>query len=140
MEKEIDLPEGIKKSDLKYPADYKNYARIDMGKGYEESSFELWLTQGFGWVLPTLQIGGSGRAFGTRRTYGITLKDKKLVSVGRGPHVLKTITVHLTKDNLERVKPYIELYTKGMQEAGSYRDSLSSRRANSRMRRSYIGY
>jgi len=130
------LPKGISKSDLKYPA-YKESARVDVGDGYERSSFEIWFTQGFGWVIPTLQIGGARGSYNTRRSYGVTVEDGKLVSVGRGPHVLETHTVYLTKNNLSRVKPYTELYSKGMVQAGTYRDNLSTRRANSRRRWSF---
>jgi hypothetical protein len=87
------------------------------------------------WVLTTLPIGKAPRGSGQPdRTYGVTL-DGQLCRVGRGPHVLATVTVHLRKDSLPRLQKYVDLWKKGMANAGGTRDRISSRRAQGKQER-----
>lgn len=90
-----------------------------------------------GWVLTTLHISKAGkRSPGTPdRTYGIGLKDGKVYTVGRGPHVTQVVEVYLRRDNYERLTKYVELWKKGMADAGGIRDRISSRRAQGQQHR-----
>lgn len=94
--------------------------------------------KGIGWVLTTLHISNPSRrqAAGTpARTYAIGLTDRKVYTVGKGPHVLKSVEVHLKNSNLERMQKYIDLYREGMGNAGQIRDRISSRRAQGQLYR-----
>lgn len=127
------LPANVKESDLKY--DYKAgtpYEKLrEMGN--VPASLTFYKTNDR-WVLTTLHISNpsrSNRAKGitAARTYSIGVDDKKIYTVGRGPHVTDEITVYVTNDNIERLMPMLELWVKGMAEAGTIRDRTSSRRA-----------
>lgn len=124
-----ELPKGITSADLKYPGYEEGDAR-----NYDERSFELWFTTGFGWVIPTLDITTSGRRGMPRRTYAVTLKGD-VVRVGQGPHVTETVTVYVRLARVEALKPFTDLRTKGLAEAGQVRDRISSRRAQGQMER-----
>lgn len=93
-----------------------------------------------GWVLTTLLIGHAGsraRAAGcaTDRSYGIGVADGKVYRVGRGPHVTDEVEVHVSEDNVERLGKYLELWRRGMADAGAVRDRISSRRAQGQLYR-----
>lgn len=100
-------------------------------------SLKFYDVKGLGWVLCTLHIGSGGKRAGnsSERTYGIGVADEKIYTVGRGPHGLREVEVHLTADNIERLMPYVELWRKGMEEANTIRDRISSRRARGVLRR-----
>lgn len=78
------LPDGMVVGDLKYP---KKMYRDPYGQSSDPFNgyFELWYTERFGWVIPTLGIGGRGPG---RRTYAIIVDNGKVCCVGHGPHVL----------------------------------------------------
>lgn len=125
------LPKGIVAADLKYP-DYKAVEGVD----YENRSFELWHTTGFGWCIPTLRIGNARRSGPqyAARTYATTL-DGTVVRIGRGPHVTDTLTVYTTRATLKRLQPFLDLRHKGAMSAGTIRDRISSRRAQGQVER-----
>lgn len=135
-----ELPKGVKKSDIVYP-------KLGQGFNYSERqalgiqdvySLRFYKVKGLGWVLCTLHISNPSRrqSSGTAaRTYAIGVNDSKLYTVGRGPHVLQEIEVHLKKDNVERLRPLLELHKKGMEDASSVRDRISSRRAQGQLHR-----
>jgi hypothetical protein len=116
------LPLGIKASDLAWPKG-----------GRFTRSFELYLTSRFGWCVATLKIG-NGRS-GPPRTYGASLKDGKIVTMGGGPHILDTKTVYLTEERTAALAKLVEFYEKGVEEAGLIRDRIGSRRAEGQLRR-----
>lgn len=156
----VSLPEGVLESDLRGPgydprrkrSDYEDYAKTsyetgallpaDPPKGErtygDTASFELWYTQRFGWVIPTLTIKSARRleAFGgTRRTYAVAVKDGKTVTCGMGPHVLKTLKVYAKLTRVEALRRYFDLRVAGAASAGDIRDRISTRRAQTVGRR-----
>lgn len=129
-----ELPPNVIAADTKWPEQGHgcNWEKL-RELGIDSTSFTFYKTTGFGWVLITLGISNSTRR-STARSYGISM-DGKCCRVGSGPHVLSTITVHLSTDNWERLKGYVELYLKGMEQAGTVRDRISSRRAQGQIHR-----
>jgi hypothetical protein len=136
------LPFGLKAPDLAYPKRPKKY---DWRK---EQPFDvlhtltLYETERFGWVVTTLHIRNPGRRHRSdaqARTYGVT-KDGNVVTVGLGPHVKRTLTVYVTRGRAEALKTLVELHERGMADAGSIRDRISSRRAQTTLRRSAFGF
>lgn len=133
------LPPNVTAADLKYPEmghslPYEKYKEL----GLERNDLTFYETKAFGWVLCTLHISNASRrqaAGTTDRSYAIGVADGKVYRVGRGPHVLNTATVYLSVDNLDRLMPYVELYRKGLEAAGSIRDRISSRRAQGQLHR-----
>lgn len=115
------LPPGVIASDLAWP----KYS----GKKHDRvvSSLEFYETTAFGWCIATLSIGG--RRGSSQRTYAARVSDGRVVRVGQGPHVLRTITVHVRESRAEALKRYTDLHLKGEQEANEVRDRISSNRA-----------
>jgi hypothetical protein len=100
----------------------------------------LYKIKGRGWVVCALAISkASSRqraaGVGTDRTYAIELDKPNVVTVGGGPHVEATVTVYVTKTNLERLQPLIDRYVEGLTLAGQIRDRVSSRRAQGQVER-----
>lgn len=127
-EKAIDLPPGITTADTKF-ASYDQQKNVP----YDDRTFELWYTTSFGWCIPTLFIGKGAR--GTPdRTYATTL-DGKPVRIGRGPHVLKTVTIYVRASRVEALQKFLELRRNGAAKAGEIRDRISSRRAQGQVER-----
>ena len=133
MSKEIPLPKEVKVSDLKYPS-WKSKV-----KHLYDKDFELWYTERFGWCIPTLFISRARRGSGMQdRTYGVSLSGET-VTMGKGPHVLKTVNVYVTEKNLSRLQTLVDLKESGMGKAGNIRDTISTRRANTMARRAQWG-
>jgi hypothetical protein len=138
------LPPGVKPDDLKWPKMEKHLGYKELDElGLKSPSLLFYLCEGrndFGWVLTTLRIGG-GRNGRSDRYYGVEVagfipgRPAKVVRVGDGPHVTKKLTVHLSKDNIERLRHYVELYQAGLGDAGDIRDRISSRRAQGQLHR-----
>lgn len=127
--KNIELPKQVKASDLTYPS-WKSKV-----KHLYDKDFELWYTERFGWCIPTLFISRARRGSGMQdRTYGISLSGET-VTMGKGPHVLKTVNVYVTEKNLSRLQTLVDLKEQGMGKAGNIRDTISTRRANTMARR-----
>lgn len=133
----VDLPPDVTMSDTKWSglgALGASAKRDELGIGYDSGfhgAFTFYKTERFGWVLCTLPISKGRRGTNqTDRTYGIAVRDEGLVTVGKGPHVLATVTVWLSEKNFERLMKYVELWKKGMAKAGDTRDRISTRRAN----------
>jgi hypothetical protein len=127
--KKIDLPKGVKDEDLEYPS-FKSKRRV-------VETLKLHYTERFGWCVATLSIRrATGRRAGTQdRTYAYTL-DGKVVRVGLGPHVLRTVDVYVTEKALGRLQYLLDLAQQGEAKAGDIRDRISSRRAQGALRRS----
>lgn len=100
-----------------------------------EFDFELWYSDRMGWCIPTLPIGGRTQPGLAPRTYGIRVEDKSLVSMGGGPHVRAQVPIYVTTKNQARLQWLLDLKQLGMEKAGEYRDTLSTRRAQTRGRR-----
>lgn len=82
------------------------------------------------WVLCVLLISKARRGSDhADRFYAIGVSDGKIYTVGKGPHVTDEVTIHLNKSNVERFLKYHALYLKGLADAGSIRDRISTRRA-----------
>ena len=134
------LPFGILKSDLEYP----KWNEKATSKQREANRIAHTLTlhhidserdaKNDGWVIATLPIGGKRRAGYVERTYAIG-QDRKVYTVGQGPHVTGTVRVYVTNARLKALAPLVELYTFGMAEAGTIRDRISTRRAQGAIHR-----
>ena len=81
------------------------------------------------WVIVTLPIDNKGRA------YVIQVESGNTGRAGRGPHVKAEVRVYLSPANLPRLQKYVDLWRKGMAEAGAVRDRISSRRAQGQIER-----
>lgn len=134
------LPKYIRESDFKEPSyrgkdllGWEHPARETVGS----SSIELWHTERFGWVIPTLTIRNASYRHGgigaTRRTYAIGL-DGTPCRVGFGPHVTHQLRIYLKKSNVKRLQPMLDLIAEGQVKANDTRDRISTRRAFSRAR------
>jgi len=130
---EIELPKGIKESDLSYPKNYKN--RV-------VEYLELYYTTAFGWCIATLHIRNAGRRSTNKdpRTYAVKVDDGSCVRVGLGPHVLKRVTVYVTEKRLKDLQRFIDLKNSGEITANEIRDRISTRRAQGSIRRSKLGW
>jgi hypothetical protein len=138
-----DLPAGITPEDCTYPKlKYSDDEKFTLLNPEEQTDYNLGNggiltfhnTEGFGWCLATLPIGGS-RGTNVDRTYGIRVSDGNLVRVGAGPHVTDTITVYLRKGRLNDLQKYVDMYNTGMSNANTARDHISTRRAQGSMYR-----
>lgn len=152
MEKQA-LPKPVLESDVYRNEDWEKWDKV---KVYQEDykspvytqyggdvSFELWYTERFGWVIPTLTIANNTgrRAHAeTRRSYGIAIKGEQLVSVGMGPHVKRHVTIKVKADRFDALKPLLDLSIKGLEKAGDCRDRRSSRIAQTKMRRAGLDW
>lgn len=117
-----DLPPGVLAGDLKWPKYDEKNRRLD--------SLTFLNVTNFGWCLATLAIGGGGR------TYAARVSDGAVVRVGKGPHVLRTIEVHVTEKRAKAgLQKYLDLKVKSLSDAGVIRDRISSRRAEGQLRR-----
>jgi hypothetical protein len=136
------LPDGVTESDFAWP-DYTKAATLDDPApdqyGYKNGikEFELWYVTNFGWCIPTLLISKNTRGNGyCDRTYAVRLDSTSLVRIGKGPHVLATHKVYVTKANKDRLaKHFLAAIQTGQQEAHETRDIISTRRARGAMRR-----
>jgi hypothetical protein len=134
------LPFGILKTDLDYPQ-WKDKATAKERKDRQviktitlhhiDSERDA---KNDGWVVATLPIGGKRRPGYIDRTYAIGL-DRKVYTVGQGPHVTGTVHVYVTNARAKALAPLLELHTFGEAEAGMIRDRISSRRAQGQLYR-----
>lgn len=137
----VELPPDVTVADTQYPKwdaknriSYDEFAALGLGDCRCELTFyQVKGTRVNSWVITTLRIGGAGRG-ASERYYGITIEGT-CCRVGRGPHVLKEVKVYLNKDNLARLQKYVDLYNKGLADAGMVRDRISSRRAQGQIMR-----
>jgi hypothetical protein len=94
-----------------------------------------------GWVIATLPISAARKNF-EARTYAIEIEkapyaDKhNIVTVGNGPHVTATFDIYITTNRLKKLQKYVDIYNAGMSDAGMIRDRISTRRAQTVLRRS----
>jgi hypothetical protein len=140
-----ELPPNVNPSDTVYPRrtsyddSYWTFQKTLREIGLETSTLTFYKTTGIGWVLTTLHISNPSRRQSSStppRTYGIGVADSKVYTVGRGPHVTEEVTIYLTPENYDRLKVYVQLWTKGMADASQIRDRISSRRAQGQLHRS----
>jgi hypothetical protein len=126
------LPAGILAGDVA-PRSFANGAWKKYAlEGGDYLRFELWYTERFGWCIPTLRIGGKGP---NRRTYAVAISDGQLVTIGHGPHVLARHEVLVKKTRRGALKKFLDLKKDGNIKANDCRDRISTRRANSVIRR-----
>lgn len=125
----IKLPEEIRASDLKRPS-WKSKIKC-----FYDKEFELWHTERFGWCIPTLLISRNTRGVNPDRTYATSVEGSNC-SIGRGPHVKATVRIYVTDKNLKRLQKFLDIREKGQAFAGETRDRISTRRMNTRHRRS----
>jgi hypothetical protein len=136
------LPEGILKSDLEYPVWKSKNKIVSEAGNYGRLTFHKVTNRG--WVIATLPISAARRGTGyADRTYAIEVSPKssydnthQIVTVGKGPHIEATVEIYITTKRLKALQPFLDLYTKGLGDAGSIRDRISTRRAQTVLRRS----
>lgn len=134
--KDIQLPDEIQARDLEYPS-WESRKNNDDNRIVEQ--FEMWFTERFGWCIPTLFISKARRGSGMNdRSYGVAL-DGTVVTIGKGPHVLKTVTVYVRQRRLEKLQKFLDLKKTGEGKAGDIRDRISTRRANTILNRGLYG-
>lgn len=131
-DKKIELPPDVIEADSKRPS-YEDSRKPWRQEGEEDLySLTFYKVQGSrikdNWVILTLPIDNKGRS------YVISL-DGNCGRAGRGPHVKAIVMIHLHAGNADRLRKYIDLWKKGMSDAGSVRDRISSRRAEGQVRR-----
>lgn len=128
---DIKLPVEIKAKDLKYPKWDSDDRLVDQ--------FDMWYTERFGWCIPTLFISKARRGSSLNdRTYGTTLQGEP-VTMGKGPHVLKTVTVYVRGNRKDDLQKFLDLKLNGQAKAGEIRDRISTRRARTVLRRQAYG-
>lgn len=141
-----ELPPDIVASDTVPPQfnrkTLRSYSELQ-GKGLP-ATLLFYQTASLGWVLTTLHISNASsrqraRGIEAERYYAIGVSDSKVYTVGRGPHVKKEISVYIKPSNIDRLRKYLNLYAKGMEDANQIRDRISSRRAQGALRRSGAG-
>lgn len=132
-----ELPAGIKQSDLQMKS-WKDMAYDSDGNGNNTNHFELWLVkdikEGLTWFIPTLLISKNNRNSYGSRTYAVDLSGR-LCRIGKGPHVVQTLTVYLKKNNIIRLQKYLDLKKNGSEKSNQVRDRISSRRAEGQLHR-----
>lgn len=143
--KTIPLPDGVIESDLKSPA-YNSDNRILWNLPCQ-GMLTFHYVPPRGWCIATLPIGNARPGSGYEgRTYAIEVETKNsystehnIVTIGKGPHITKTITVYVTTKREAKLKKYLDIYTEGLTAANQIRDRISTRRANTALRRSRNG-
>lgn len=129
-----DLPPDVIEDDTKYVSlTIADHDKVPADIRY--SGLTFYKTAAFGWVVCTLPISSGRRQGLPDRTYAIKVDGGAICRVGRGPHVLKTVTVYVYQRNIGRLQKYVDLWLKGMAAAGSVRDRISSRRAEGQVKR-----
>jgi hypothetical protein len=142
------LPEGLKDFDLAEPKYWLKKKKKDRDREMKDrdykSDFDLWYAGDFGWVIPTLTIRNVPRGDQRhlqQRTYAVRISDGAVVRVGFGPHVTHQVHVYGRVSRADALKKYIDLRTKGEADAGQVRDRISTRRAQTALRRgSQLGW
>ena len=126
------LPTGITAKDLTYPK-----WKLNDTANRVVDQFELWYTERFGWCIPTLLIRRAGRfsSQSSDRTYATTM-DGDPIRMGLGPHVKAQVTVYVRESRKADLQRFLDLKTNGEATAGDIRDRISTRRAQTEMRRS----
>lgn len=150
-EKKIELPPDVLAADVAYPAyREKTEAEYDaerkagnelhaklvemVGEDHAYTARALTLHKAKGgrtgehWSVATLPISKSRNGYADR-TYAIRVDTGEVCRIGKGPHVVATLTLYIRPENFDRLKKYVELYAKGLESAGLIRDRISSRRA-----------
>ena len=102
--------------------------------------FSLWYVDALGgWCVPTLLIRNASRRSSSKtdRTYATTL-DGKPVRIGMGPHVSAIARVYVRASRKAALQRYLDLQSEGSKTAHEIRDRISSRRAQSALRRRFF--
>jgi hypothetical protein len=99
----------------------------------------------FGWCIPTLLIRKASRGYGygsqqPNRTYAVSIESGSVCRIGLGPHVKHRLRVWVRKGRTEALKPLLDLLLQGQENAGIIRDRISSRRAQTALRRGFGNY
>jgi hypothetical protein len=61
------------------------------------------------------------------------------VTMGKGPHVLRTVTVYVRNGRKDALQKFLDLKVQGEAKAGDIRDRISTRRAQTALRRTNFG-
>lgn len=133
MMTEKQLPPKVTEKDLTYPS-MKSKDHILYTAG-NHGTLTFYLTDKMGWCISTLPISQSRKGY-ANRTYAIRIEDGSIVTVGNGPHVKVDVMIYIRNSRIKVLQEYVELYNKGMIEAGNIRDRISSRRAQGQVMRS----
>lgn len=142
MIKSAALPKGIVKGDLVRPS-FRSRTKMAREDGHPYGpriEFDLWYTERFGWVIPTLlitrrRLGIDPNHSGGERTYAVAVKDGGTLTCGNGPHVKERVRVYVKASRLKALSPFLALLAKGRENANQIRDSISTRRVRALLRR-----
>ncbi len=135
------LPVGILVSDLSYPkSNYGKDTEAQLNAKRVIETLEFYKTERFGWVINTLFIRNAsrrqqGRGVDTQRFYAISVDDGTICTVGLGPHVTDKFTLYVTNARKDALQKFLDLHQKGLGEAGTIRDRISTKRAQTSLRR-----
>lgn len=129
------LPKGMRASDLKRPS-WRSKDRLDF-EACPGGSFQMIHVGDWGWCLATLLIRKAGRRAveGGDRTYAVRIATGETVAVGLGPHVKARATVYVRKSRGKALAGYLEMIRQGAERANQIRDRISTRRAQTALRR-----
>lgn len=131
------LPAPLLESDAVYP-DYKKGEKTARDEQGDMLAFQMYYTARFGWCICTLLIRNGSRrtpSAETARFYGICVENRQLVSIGRGPHVLREVTIYVKESRKAALKAILDIRSEGIVKANECRDARSSRIAQTRSRR-----
>jgi hypothetical protein len=135
------LPKGITQADTKRDWD----KRLASYEGIYSLTFYKVIGRANEWMIGTLFIRNPSRrqranGIDCERTYAIGVTSERIFTIGCGKHVAESVTVYLTEDNLERLKPMVDLYIKGLRAANACRDHRSTSIARTRQYRALAGW
>jgi len=130
------LPAGITQEDLAFPKFPKRVTPKWRAENKLLDRLKMYKTERFGWVICSLHIRNAppDRREMPARFYAISLEGE-ICRVGLGPHVTQSIIVYVTEGR-KHLHKFLELRDKGAASAGTIRDRISTRRANTILRRS----
>ena len=135
------LPAPLLESDAARPK-YTAADKLAYDEYGQSLSFQMYYIARFGWCICTLLIRkGSLRSStaSTARFYGIAVEDRQLVRIGRGPHVLREVTIYVREKRKAALKSILDIKSEGEVRANECRDTRSSRIAQTHLRRFGIG-
>lgn len=138
----MQYPEGIEAADTTYPKSEDSFTWSERQEAGLDDIYSLTFhrvsgdhaRKERGWMIATLFIS-KGHKGQPDRTYAIGVDDEKVYTVGNGPHVSESFTLHFSKSNHKRLAKYVALYKKGLADASAIRDRISSRRAQGQVHR-----
>lgn len=134
------LPKPLTNEDINYPSWSSRWTEEKQKAEHVTVHFQMHYVESFGWVIATLHIRNPGRhhvgsSTRTARTYAVRVDNGQVCRIGLGPHVKETVTVYIRERRVKACQSIIDLYNSGEVDANKIRDRISTRRANTILRR-----